>query len=416
MEQRVNNRGGPIRGTLLAGFVAFSVGACEHNESAPDSDGEYVSRLTGNVVVDDSVWELAPNQPELSRLHPPSDVATLDEAAWTALRREAEADPTWRAADGTRYESMMVTPGGKVYGSKGPAPSAPRPTEENRYGSNGIATGEALKQLEPEGTNQKSRIWTDYSIDDRARVNSGSLLGLFPFSVIGPLYWTTAGATQNGRCTATKIGPRHLLTASHCVFSDTGVWTVWGRWNAAQTASAATNGNFEWNGVSARDWRLGWQWDYAVIYVDDSPAIAGLSWEGVTWSDTMSWYTPLSTSLMGYPCGGAESDCGVPSYQRCAQSPEADKRCNGWLYFGFGSSGLSAGSDLLAMPQDCSSGQSGSSLILSSGGVVSSLGLFTHSLTDQVCRGPKFRTAMWNDVCAWIGSVDSVYASHSLCP
>lgn len=193
--------------------------------------------------------------------------------------------------------------------------------------------------------------------------------------------------------------------------------TFSGRFNPGQTDNSTPNGSLTWRGVFLRDWRIARRYDYAVVYLRDSPATVGLGWMGVAWWNGAAGYTGRGASLFGYPCG-SNTGCGQVTAQRCKASPLPSRRCNGWMYGHarrlWANSYRNDG--LLQYDNDMSSGQSGSAVYTWLGNSPAVMAVNTHSWSG-VSMGARFRQSMWNDVCSWIAhpAVQSAYAVHSLC-
>jgi V8-like Glu-specific endopeptidase len=416
-----------LAAALLIGFVA-----CD-SEDVTDSierDEESADPVLA-LLSTSGTWEKTANPVALSDALPQVEILPdgLLESTESSLARSAELDRGWFADDGERYDALYIHHDGRSYGRRRAATSSYRiPDAANDFGAftgaGGVLDADAFARLEadsagrvpdadPAGLSAQARIGTDWSNDRRSRIASG--LTTWPTRTIGAL--SGNGNTQSSGCSGTKVGPRAVLTAAHCVMGSTGSITFSGRFNPGQTNTTTPNGSITWSGVFLRDWRVHRKYDYAILYLADSPATVGLGWMGVVWWNGTSGYAGRGSKLFGYPCG-PNNNCGTIAQQRCKASPRTDKRCDGWMY---GHSSLLwpnsyRSDDLLQYDNDMSSCQSGSAVWTWHGNAAAVMAVNTHS-SNGVSMGARFRQSMWNDVCTWIGhpAFQSAYATHSLC-
>ncbi len=405
--------------TLLAGCAETQVesGPRGSQETAPDPVLAALSR-SGR-------WERTANPVRMAKT-PPSGGFRMSAADRAAAAEAAAHDPTWYAADGERYEALYVLPDGTGYGRRGPAPDATAPDASNNYGAfpglpspAGQSGTPALPFVPPAlGTGvPEGFVNTDVTYDRRSRYSNTTTLTTYPLRTAGSMSFD--GTTGGGECSGTKIGPRDVLTAGHCVMDQNGNWTTSGTFNPGQTNTTTPNGSYAWGGVYARDWRVDeHSYDYAVFFVNDSQAFYDLGWMGVQWWNSASGYTGMNVSNRGYPCG-PNTWCGPITNQRCKASPRSDLRCDGWMY------GMDAALDstafrtdypLLDYNNDVSEGHSGSAIFNSTPAVLAVVTDTDGVLTDE-CHGPRFRQSMWNDVCSWIAdpNFQSAYGSYPGC-
>jgi V8-like Glu-specific endopeptidase len=358
--------------------------------------------------------------------HSPDDDVRRPAADIARLRGE---DKAWRASDGSRFEAMLVMPDGTAYGRRGASRKAKAPSEANEFGSfegdrpsdEEIALAiEKLEQTETDdGLNDKGILGSSLSTDRRARISSTGTLTGFPMRTIGALNQSqSAGETG---CTGTKVGPRHVLTAAHCVLASNGTWTTSGWFHPGQTRTAHPNTGgtaVRWSGVYARDWRVDSRWDYALLYLEDRRDSFQLGWLGVAWWTNSAGYNGKNVSVHGYPMRSSSSNA-----EKCNASSLSNKDCGGWMY-GHSDTLDSAAfrsDEQLEYDIDTTRAQSGSSVRYNLGGSNwVTLGVHYGCAGFGGCgggrnRAARFRQNMWNDICGWIAEVPSTHGQHSLC-
>lgn len=410
--------------------------------SEPDSDETYRNAEVAALL--ESMkglgdWEVAPHQPAkvLDSDLPNDDLGSTEAVTIEEAKALADDDLLWQTKDGSRYDALFVTSTGLVLGRRGPAPAFPEPNEENGFGASfGKAPGKgsfgdamwgddaagaspAMGGNSPElailddTKPQAAYIGTDWWNDDRLRIVTG--LTHWPFRLVGAL--SASGNVRSGSCSGAKIGPRAVLTASHCVLGANGSIRTSGFFNPGRNGDYALNGSIPWSGVFLRDWRLGRQYGYAVIFLHDSQETADLGWHGIVWYNSASGYSGKHTINRGYPCG-PNMACGQISVQRCKYSPRVDKRCDGWMYQDSKSlvSYSYTNDGKLWFFEDVSKGHSGSPILSTAQNIYAVAAYCGEDIPyGPMCGGPRFRPSMWNDVCSWIAAVPSQYATHPIC-
>lgn len=287
---------------------------------------------------------------------------------------------------------VAVSPDGRLYVQV--APIAPR----------GIKTAPPSSRKRGEGVpgEAEGEIGGGFGIDsilgadDReVRLNTTDYPWRALTAVLAP------GSDTSG-CSGTVLGPRHVLTAGHCIHQD-GAWFP----NRKLAPGMSGIGNFP-NGLKNHSWYYsvkGWfenadpRYDYAMIILQDLSSTASLGYFG--WKSS------------GH--SGGTWNFGYPTWWRdCADSPNPPE-CSNFLY---GDDGVIATQNWgqLGHTSDTQPGHSGSPVYKYNNGDRRVIAIHAYGAGDTGQNwGTRIRSAVSENICDWIDTWHSSFANRPPC-
>lgn len=348
-------------------------------------------------------WELAVNQPRVTN--------SLEEAKAfmdTVEKGMLDSEPSqeykkiWLSSNGDEYTELHIRADGRSFGRIGkPRPPKAYPNEENNFGSS-FGQGEP-STVDADRLRSYDYIFQNTSVDDRWLMDSPYFLTQYPNRTIGAFNLT--GSPLDVRCSGAKIGPRSILTASHCFMNHKGEINRFSLFNPGQTGTAALNGTYLVAAFRLQNWVGHPELDYGVISGVDTAQFVQLGWMGYYWWDDSAQYANRAIYLTGYP----------GSAGRCAASPHSSGLCGGYMYMH--ATPIDSNytiSDLLWHRADFSNGQSGSPIYTFIGTAPAILATVKGGwvLDGPDGFGPRMRSSMWDYICAAIGDAPSAHETH----
>lgn len=241
--------------------------------------------------------------------------------------------------------------------------------------------------------------------DERDRYNPTNY---YPVRVLGAIH------SPNGDmhyCSGSKVGPRHFLTAGHCMFNkDTKKWIpnarIWFGQNGDGTGLPPTASQAPY-GIKKHSWYysvvgwfedLDWRYDYGMIVLQDEPQTVSLGWLGYASDWTMS-LAGNTVNLLGHP----------GSTYTCAASPKANKQCGGYLYGDSGAIWFQLPYHLY-YKIDTNPGNSGSAVYYLTGGHRYVVGIHAYGTSgDALNKAVRIRGAVFDNIKSWINQWPSAY-------
>ncbi|MGM1062372.1 trypsin-like serine peptidase [Saccharothrix sp. Mg75] len=284
--------------------------------------------------------------------------------------------------DGRLYRQTALSPTGpQEVRPHNPTPPDQDPEGEPKPGTTSTAEG---------GVGTRTIIGADNRV--LRPVTTG-----YPWRTIGSIL---APGASTSNCSGSLIGPRHLLTAGHCIHPGGG--GAGAGWYPNRKVAPGQDGIGVFpNGLKNSHWYFsvsGWYdwadpaYDYAMIVLQDLDSTAHLGW-------------------LGWRSSGHAGDhwtAGYPgwSYQ-CAASPSADGQCDNYQYGGDGTAQLVLARQIRTSV-DVQSGQSGSPAYKYNGGDRRVIGVVAYH-GNWATRVTPARS---NNFCDWIHAFPSAFNDH----
>ena len=217
----------------------------------------------------------------------------------------------------------------------------------------------------------------------------------------------SAGYRRDGfMASAASIGPRHILTAAHVISPNGRDFRVLGAAPAARGASwsgegappeGTANGKFPFGVrmVQWYYWPTGWdgskrKCDYGLLILRD-----------LCWSPGWVPFRTASTTWLDYRPVGSVGSPGMS--KDCADSPDADGECGGYIYEQWGSQTTAVTTNRIYHRLDVQEGQSGAPLVMN--GAI--YGTYVNS-GGNWAYGKRLRVGSRQTICDWMSNWTNV--------
>jgi V8-like Glu-specific endopeptidase len=283
---------------------------------------------------------------------------------------------------------VAVSPDGRLYRQITLSPTGPAETRSHNPNP---------PDVDPEGeAGPDGQFSTDtiFGADNRVlRLSTTS----YPWRAMGAILAPGASASN---CSGSLIGPRHLLTAGHCIHQGGGGKGQGWFTNRKVAPGQKGIGVFP-NGLKNHAWYfsvVGWfdnadpAYDYGMIVLEDRNDTAHLGWLG--------WRSSGHT--------GGHWTFGYPGWSHtCAASPSANGLCNNFLYGDDNSASLVL-SKQIKTQADAETGQSGSPIYKWNNGDRRVIAVLAYHGN----WGTRVTGARSSNFCDWIHTFPSAFNNH----